>query len=292
MGNHKMDKLVEQYKDILIPPELEQVVENALQTRRPKRTGVKWTAGVAAAAVIFTTSVNLSPAFAKSLENVPIIGNVVEVLTIKEYSVDKGNYQANIEVPAIDQMENQPMEQMLNAKYMEEGQQLYEQFMAEMEQQQAFGEDGHLSVSSGYEIKTDTEQLLSIGRYVEETAGSSMTTLQYDTIDKQNEVLLTLPSLFKDNRYIEVISENIKKQMEQQMKDDPSKMYFIDSPDAPVSDGFKQISENQNFYVNGNNQLVIAFNEYEVAPGYMGTVEFVIPTEAVQSILVSNEYIK
>lgn len=291
--DNKLDKLVEQYKEIPIPSELDQVVNKALQKPfKPKRTKTKWMAGVAAAAVIFTTSVNLSPAFAKTLENIPVLGSVVSVLTIKEYSVDEGNYQAKIEVPAVEQLENKALEQMLNAKYLEEGQQLYEKFMAEMEQQQAFGEDGHLSVNSGYEIKTDTEQLLSVGRFIEETAASSMTTIHYDTIDKQNEVLVTLPSLFKDNRYVEVISENIVKQMEQQMKEDPSITYFIDMPDAPVSDGFKSIAENQNFYVNAENRLVIAFNEYDVAPGYMGAVEFTIPTEVVQSILVSNEYIK
>lgn len=291
--DNKMDKLIEQYKDIQIPSELDQVVEKALQkSRKPKRTKTKWIAGVAAAAVILTTSVNLSPAFAQSLEKVPVIGSVVNVLTFKEFKVDEGNYQANIKVPAVEQLENKSLEQMLNAKYLEEGQQLYEKFMADMEQQQAFGEGGHLSVSSGYEIKTDTEQLLSVGRIIEETAGSSMTTLQYDTIDKQNEILITLPSLFGDTSYVEVISEYIIQQMEEQMKADPSKMYFIDTPDAPMADGFKTIAENQNFYVNAENKLVISFNEYEVAPGYMGTVEFIVPTEVVQSILVSNEYIK
>ncbi|QCR31328.1 RsiV family protein [Lysinibacillus sp. SGAir0095] len=293
MNHNKMDKLIEEYKDIPIPAELSQVVESALQKQgKPRRTKTKWVAGAAAAAVIFTTSVNLSPALAKSLESVPVIGSVVNVLTVKEYKVDKGNYQADIEVPVIDQLDNKSLEQMLNAKYLEEGQQLYDNFISEMEQQQAFGKDGHLSVTSGYNIKIETEQLLSVGRYVEETAASSMTTIQYDTIDKQNKILVTLPSLFNDSSYIKVVSENIKQQMEQQMKNDSSKMYFIDSLDAPVSDGFKMISENQNFYVNANHKLVIAFNEYEVSPGYMGTVEFIIPTEVIQSMLVSNEYIK
>ncbi|MFB8736384.1 hypothetical protein ACEQPO_30285 [Bacillus sp. SL00103] len=39
--------------------------------------------------------------------------------------------------------------------------------------------------------------------------------MTYDTIDKKNHVLITLPSLFKDDRYIDVISENIKEQNEE-----------------------------------------------------------------------------
>lgn len=292
MDKYKLEKLVKQYKNMPIPPELEQVVKSTLVHQKKPRKTKMWATGIAAAAVLFITSVNLSPALARSLEKVPVVGSVVEVLTIKEYRVEEGNYQADIEVPAIDHMDNKSLEQMLNTKYLEESQQLYEKFMHEMEQQQAFGEDGHLSVTSGYEIKIETDRLLSVGRYTEETAASSMTTVHYDTIDKHNEVLVTLPSLFIDNSYIEAISENIRGQMEQQMKEDSSTTYFIDSPDAPVSDGFKEISENQNFYINADNQLVIAFNEYEVAPGYMGTVEFIIPTDHIQPILVSNEYIK
>lgn len=293
MDNNKLEELVKQYKNLPIPSELGQMVESTLtQERKPRKTTMKWTIGIAAAAVLFTTSINLSPTLAKSLERIPIVGSVVEVLTIKEYKVDEGNYQANIGVPAIGQMDDKSLEQMLNTKYLEEGQQLYEKFMNEMEQQQALGEDGHLSVISGYDIKMETDQLLSVGRYTEETAASSMTTIQYDTIDKYNEVLVTLPSLFVNNSYVEVISENIREQMEQQMKDDPSITYFIDAPGALVSDGFKKITENHNFYINADDQLVIAFNEYEVAPGYMGTVEFIIPTEDIQPILVSNEYIK
>ena len=47
---------------------------------------------------------------------------------------------------------------------------------------------------------------------------------------------------------------------------------------------FKKIAENQDFYINSNNDLVICFDEYEVAPGYMGPVEFVIPKEIVNSL--------
>ena len=36
---------------------------------------------------------------------------------------------------------------------------------------------------------------------------------------------------------------------------------------------------------------VPVFDEYEVAPGSMGVVEFEIPTEVLADILVSNEYI-
>ena len=44
------------------------------------------------------------------------------------------------------------------------------------------------------------------------------------------------------------------------------------------------IDADQNFYFNEQGELVLAFDEYEVAPGYMGNVEFVIPEKIVEDI--------
>jgi len=117
--------------------------------------------------------------------------------------------------------------------------------------------------------------------------------MKYDTIDKENEVLITLPSLFKDGSYVDVISENIKEQMIEQNKADEYKMYWVDGIEQEgLVEGFEKISEEQNFYISPEGKLVISFDKYEVAPGYMGVVEFVIPTEVISDMLVSSEYIK
>ena len=71
--------------------------------------------------------------------------------------------------------------------------------------------------------------------------------------------------------------------MKAQMAADEMVSYFLDS-DVPEWD-FQAISADTTFYVNENGKLVIVFNEYEVAPGYMGSVEFEIPTEVVQDFV-------
>lgn len=55
---------------------------------------------------------------------------------------------------------------------------------------------------------------------------------------------------------------------------------------------FEKISKYQNFYINNESKLVICFDKYEIAPGYMGVQEFIIPAEIISDILVSSEYIK
>jgi hypothetical protein len=86
---------------------------------------------------------------------------------------------------------------------------------------------GHLGVDSGYIVKTDTDRVLSIGRYVVNTVGSSSTVFKYDTFDKMKEDLLTLPSLFNVERYVDIISEYIKSQMLEQHQADENKIYWI-----------------------------------------------------------------
>ena len=55
---------------------------------------------------------------------------------------------------------------------------------------------------------------------------------------------------------------------------------------------FKSISPEQNFYITEASKLMISFDVYEVGPGFMGLVTFEIPTELLQDVLVSNQYIK
>nr|WP_285847315.1 RsiV family protein [Peribacillus simplex] len=170
----------------------------------------------------------------------------------------------------------------MNDKYLSESKQLYKEFTGSMSKLKE-GEKGNISVESRYVILTDNVTILSVQRYTDTIQASSSTVSQFDTVDKKNEVLLTLNSLFKDDRYLQVISENIKEQMKRQMAEDPEKIYWVEEDDLTA---FKGIDENQNFYINEDGKLVIAFNSYEAAPGYMGAVEFIIPTNVLSDLLL------
>ncbi|MDF2534921.1 MAG: anti-sigma factor [Bacillales bacterium] len=288
-----LERLKANYMDIEIPAELDDVVNKALNSHhRKKKTHIKILVGSGAAAALLMVVLNTNPTLAKNLSDVPVIGNVINVMTFVELKVEDEKHHATIKVPAISNLEDKHLEKSLNEKYLNENKQLYQGFMQEIESLKKQG-DGHLGVESGYVVKTDNENILSIGRYVVNTVGSSSTTFKYDTIDKKKQVLLTLPILFKNQNYIETISENIKHQMNQQMKEDKSKVYWlIETQFENPIDPFKQITPNQSFYINEDNKLVISFDKYEVAPGYMGVVEFIIPTEVLSDDLLGNEYIK
>ncbi|WP_088013238.1 DUF3298 and DUF4163 domain-containing protein [Gottfriedia acidiceleris] len=287
----KLEKLRSDYKNVPIPDNLDIIVKKAINRSIQKRFPLKSITGFLTAA-LFVLSINTSSTFAKTLSNVPILGNVVNVLTFTEYTVDEPTYKANLKVPAVNNLKNKDLEQSLNRKYLEENKKLYAQFIKETESVKK-DSGAHLGIDSGYEVKTDNEDILSIERYVVNTAASSSTTMKFDTIDKKKEILLSLPILFKDKSYVKIISENIKEQMKDQMKNDESKVYWIPEANLDYSiDPFVSIKDNQNFYINKDHKLVISFDKYEVAPGYMGVVEFTIPTEVLSKILVGHHYIR
>lgn len=288
----KLDKLKKEYDSIEIPPELESVVNDAVRRSKeksPKRPVLRnWMIGTAAAAAIFVGSINVSPSFAQAMGNVPFLGSIVQVLTVHEIVFKEERFSANLATPTITGLADEELQASLNEKYLAENKALFDEFQEEMKDMEELG-GGHLGVDTGYEVKTDTERILSIGRYYVNTVGSSSTTFTYDTIDKIDNVLITLPSLFKDEQYISAISAYIETEIERQMKADEDIVYFTEED---FGEGFTTIEADQQFYITDAGKLVISFNKYEIAPGYMGMITFEIPTEVVTDLLVSDVYIK
>ena len=94
---------------------------------------------------------------------------------------------------------------------------------------------------------------------------------------------LQLKDLFQDvAEYITPISDIIKEQMQARMDADENVYYWLN--DEIEEWNFKAITDETSFYLNEKDNVVIGFNEGDVAPMYMGTVEFEIPAEVVADI--------
>ncbi len=287
-----LEELKNKYEEIEIPAELEERVKQSVG-RAKKRPGrrqplKRWTISAAAAAALFVGSVNVSPGFARTFDNIPVLGSIVQVLTGERFTLEETTYHADLKTPEIQGLTNTDLQNSLNEQYLAENKALYEKFKEETGLLEKAG-GGHAGIDTGYEVLTDTDQLLSIGRYEEVTAASAATMMHYDTIDKENGILLTLPSLFKDAGYVAVISDYLKAEMKRQMAHDDSLVYFIDGDDTA---DFRQIDRDQEFYITADHKLVLSFDEYEVAPGYMGVVTFEIPSEILKDQLVGDSYIR
>ncbi|MDF9612874.1 DUF3298 domain-containing protein [Bacillus cereus] len=277
----ELERLMKEYENIPIPTELDSIIERACKPHKKKRK--RYIVSLCGSFIlIFMATIKLNPTVATAMSKVPIVKEFVELITFNEFKEEKNNSSIDIKTPAIKGLENKELEKNINNKYLEESKSLYREFKTN-----AFSVQQNLAINSDFEKVTETSTILSIRRTTSKTQASGDIQKEFVTLDKSNQILITLKSLFKNNDYIFIISENIKQQMKKQMELNPENQFFIkEEPDM-----FSKIKSNQQFYINKNHKLVISFNKYEVAPGYMGAVEFEIPTEIISDILVGEKYI-
>jgi len=281
----KLQKLKENYDNIEIPEKLDDIVNQAINNKKSanKRNIIKNLGIVAASLVVFIGSVNISPVFANTLVDIPVIGNIVKVVNFSNYNFDKNGFDVSVKVPKVEGLKDKKLENELNEELQKEGKSLYDDYVNAVKELENDNIQGRKIGESWYEVKTDNDYILSLVVFNYQAQGSTITTRKFYNINKKNEAAITLKSMYNDKDYINIISENIKSQMKEQMKKDSDKYYWVDSDMAEAD--FKAIKEDQGFYINENNELVICFDKYEVAPGYMGLVEFVIPQETLKPII-------
>lgn len=302
MSEKKLEEMKQDYENIKIPEELRQRVAEGIRQAKEeqhmeKKSNIigyigKAIGGAAAAMLVITVLANSGAGIAHAMSKIPVIGAIAEVVTFRTYESSENNMEANIKIPEVsvkneDGTVNEETTQKLNKSIEEYTNEIIAQYEADVA---AAGSEGHLDVELDYSVITDSERLFSIrfDQLLIMASGTQMVKIYH--IDKQTGELIGLSGLFQDGvDFITPISENIKQQMKEQMAADESVTYFLDS-DVPEWD-FQSIKEDTTFYVNENGKLTIVFDEYEVAPGYMGSVEFEIPTEVIQD-LVQEGFLK
>ena len=285
MKNDKIDKLKENYNNIEIPKELDDVINDAFNEsenkklennkkdwRRNMKNMKKWYASAAAVGLIIV-SVNASSTFAKSLENIPVIGNIIRVVNFNNYRIDKDGMDVSISLPEVSS-DSKDLEYKLNKEFEKEGKEAYKKYEAEVEKLEKEGKTTHKSAEMWSETVAENDKILSVAIYNTETEASASTSRK---IYKKDKTILTLEGMFGNNDYVDVLSKNILSQMKERTKKDSNDVYFVDNT-------FK-IKKDQPFYINNKGELVICFDEYEVAPGSAGLVEFVIPSNVVSKLM-------
>ena len=288
MKNDKIDKLKENYNNVEIPKELDDVINDAFKEsankeiennkkdwRRNMKNMKKWYASAAAIGLIIV-SVNASSTFAKSLENIPVIGNIIKIVDFNNYRIDKDGMDVSISLPEISS-DSKDLEYKLNKEFEKEGKEAYKKYEEEVAKLEKEGKTTHKSAEMWSETVAENAKTLSVAIYNTETEASAATSRKIYNIDKKDKTILTLEGMFGNNDYVDVLSKNILSQMKERTKKDSNDVYFVDNT-------FK-IKKDQPFYINDKGELVICFDEYEVAPGSAGLVEFVIPSNVVSKLM-------
>lgn len=271
-----MEMWKEEYDQIPVPQEARDRIEAGimrarLEKKRSDRMKNMKRTGVTAAALVLTfgIAVNASPVVAQAMDGIPVIGSIARVVTIRNYneSTDNG-MMADISVPQIDgnvaaNVEMDAYAKELIARYEKE-------VVAQLGQ-----EEGHYALESSYEVVSDNDKYVSIRINTVETMASGAEFVKIFTVDKATGQTVSLKDYLNSPEKLEAVSQNIKDQMAAQMAEDEGKVYFTEGEVG----GFTGLTGDENFYLNEAGELVIVFGEYEVAPGYMGTVSFTIPAD-------------
>lgn len=270
-----VEKLKEEYKKINPNSDLSFVVKNAIKKakkQKSKKYGIASACAVLALAIILP---NVNPRLAMAMSRIPVISQFVSIVTLNKYSDNDSNITA--ETPSIENANKNESISNLN----EEIDKYVKTLITTFKNDFSIGDNKSLDIT--YEVLSNNENMLSLQINGLETAASGYNFSKVYHINKQTNKIITLKDIFKDDvDYVKILSDNVRNQMEEQMKNDESVSYFLNT--TPADSNFKEIDKNQNFYFDENNNLVLSFDEYSVAPGYMGIVEFTIPKEITKDI--------
>lgn len=282
-----MMKWKKEYEEIVVPENAKQKIEEAVMRAKEskrKTTRIRTFRCVGSAAAVFAAILilpNTSQTVAAAMQQIPVLGNFFKVVTIRDYQVDEERYTADVKVPEvvledIDGVSDETAQQAketadaINFDIQKVTDELVEEFKSTMEE----FEDGYGDILVDSEVLTDDERWFSLALTLYQGAGSGYERHRHYTVDKTNGKQAELSEFFGED-YIDIISEEVSSQMRQRMAEDENVIYWIDYEDMPEWN-FTSIAEDQDFYVNADGKVVICFDEYEVAPGYMGCVEFVL----------------
>ena len=94
MKSNRLKDLKHEYDNIEIPDRLDDVIMEAFNMNNKKdskKTVVRWSI-IAASICVIVGTVNLSPTFASTFENIPVLGNVIKIINFKNYRINKNGY--------------------------------------------------------------------------------------------------------------------------------------------------------------------------------------------------------
>lgn len=271
----------EAYDQTPIPQELNDRVQAGIRQGSEayrsahRRVSLRRTLTTAAACfVVVVGTLNLSPTVAAAAADVPVLGGLFQILTVRSYEDTNSDRTVEVEQPGLEggalaQQVSQEIQERVDAK-IAEGEKIIadykEAFLATGGTEEEWAEKDN-TVSVTYDIKSQTDTTVSfvVDSYV--SVASAYQEQVYYNLDLAANREITLADLLGEN-WVETCNESIRTQMAE--SEDPSVFFSEDMG------GFSTVDETTSFYINEAGNPVVVFPKYTVAIGAMGNVEFEI----------------
>ena len=271
------------YREIPAPAELQERIEAAYRSLRPeavRETHILRWAAVSAASVfaVFVILLNSSPVFARSTHGIPVIGDIARVFTFREDFKQTAGQNLVVKEPKVSGLKDSGRQEQINRlirKKVDAAQKMLEE--RSRQEREAFLQTGgraedYIPAESSvtYSIKCSNAKTLSFVLDIMWDRAQSSLEQDFYNLDPGTGAALTLENLLGKN-YRSVVDAGVRRQMQERAAQHKDWEYFTGS------DGFQGIRRDQKFYVNAAGNVVVVFDKYEIAPGFMGPQEFTIP---------------
>ena len=257
-------------------------VENKIEARKRHIRG--WAIAASAALTIFILP-NSNASVANAMGNVPVLGGFFNAITIRDYHSDSKNATASVEVNGLKSKDKTGKKTADEIN--REIKSLTNKYVADFKQTKKA--DGKVDLDVSTDIIAKTDNYFTLKLTAVETQADSYQENHYYTIDLKTGKQIQLKDLFKDGAdYKSAIKADIKKQMIEHEKETEDVNYFVaDSKEDQEITGFSEddLISKASFYLDKDGNIVICYNQGDVAPMYMGALEFTLEKSAVADIL-------
>lgn len=276
-----------QYHQTEIPRELDMVVSGSIwegrsRRRKRKKAGAYLKrAGCAAAALLvcLTLLLNLSPTVARAMWEIPVLGKLCRVVTLREYHFADEIKFIDARIPQMENWGKTNLEKRVNLEIQKkiydcilESETIARDYYEAFVETGGSPEDFHpMGITVDYAVKSITQEHASFVIWKCESFFRAYEQWYYYNIDLQSGRILSLKDWF-GNDYRQIVARSVEKTIAGWEEERRSALW----EDIALED---LISENTDFYINEENQVVVVFPRYSIACGAAGRLEFVITPE-------------
>lgn len=275
------EKAREEYRNIPIPEELNDRVRDGIRQGRKNRSRRIWGRSlgtVAACFAVLVGALNLSPTVASAAADVPVLGGLFQVLTVRSYETVEDGIDYDVSVPGVDgsgsvaEQVNAEIQKRVDehlAKARQDWADYQDAFFATGGTQEEWG-DRQMDVIINYEIKSQTDTSVSFVVDFAECWVSANEQRYCYNLELANNKDITLEDVLGKD-WTKICNDSIRAQIDASADADGHSYFF-----SPEQGGFTTVDESTSFYIREDGAPVVVFPENSIAAGAAGIVEFPI----------------
>lgn len=278
---NEFKKAREDYESTPIPEELESRVRAGIRQGKANYRRRRWrrtAAGAAACLAVLVGALNLSPAVAAAAAEVPVLGSLFRVLTVRDFHQEENGIQYDVSVPGVEaegdlaRRVNDAIQEKVDAhlaRARQDWEDYKDAFFATGGTEEEWG-GRTMDVIVDYEIKSQRSDRVSFVVTFAEGWVASMTEKYCYNLDLAENRDITLADLLGEN-WVERCNEAVNAGIAASV-DEEGFTYFF----TPEQGGFTTVDESTAFYIREDGVPVLVFPEYSIAAGAAGSPEFAV----------------